>query len=300
MKWVKTPAEVHAVVAELRCEGKRVGLVPTMGALHEGHLSLVRLARSRADLVVVSVFVNPKQFGPGEDYTRYPREIDRDSEVLASNGCDVLFAPSVECMYSVSDRTRIHVTDLSEPLCGESRPGHFDGVALVVAKLFNIVRPDVAVFGQKDAQQAVIIQRMTADLDYPIRIVIGPTVREPDGLAMSSRNSFLSGDERKRAMALFGALGEARRMITSGERDAVKIRAAMHRVMTEAGIDVEYADVVEGATMKPKDRIEGTLLLAVAGRLGGTRLIDNMALRIDGDEIGEVVLEFPEWSMYDS
>jgi pantoate--beta-alanine ligase len=271
-----------------------------MGALHEGHLSLVRLARSMVDLVVVSIFVNPRQFGPREDYTRYPREIDSDGEVLASNGCDLLFTPSEDCMYSASASTGIHVADLSEPLCGESRPGHFDGVALVVAKLFNIVHPDVAVFGQKDAQQAVIIQRMAADLDYPIRIVIGPTVRESDGLAMSSRNKYLRGDERKRALALFGALGEARRMIASGERETVRLTAAMHRIMAGAGIEVEYADVVEGATMKPKGRIDGTVLLAVAGRLGGTRLIDNIALRIDGEEVEEVVLEFPEWSMYDS
>lgn len=286
-------------LSRVRSSGARIGFVPTMGALHEGHASLVRMARERAGYVVASIFVNPKQFAPREDLVRYPRNEARDAEILAELGCDLLFVPSDRDMYSTNDRTRIDIVGLSDVLCGLSRPGHFQGVALVVAKLFNIVQPDEAFFGQKDAQQAVIIQRMVADLDFPIRITIGPTIREEDGLAMSSRNSYLDETERKRAPALFAALGEAKSLIADGERRAETIRKAIRAVMEDAGFAVEYAAVVDGRNLTPLELIEGTVLIAAAGRLGKMRLIDNIALDVTPGSIREVVLEFPEWSRYE-
>jgi pantoate--beta-alanine ligase len=270
-----------------------------MGALHEGHLSLVRSARRRTDYVAASIFVNPKQFGPKEDYARYPRDVEADVASLEDLGCDLLFAPGERDLYSSADRTRISVHGLDEFLCGSSRPGHFHGVALVVAKLFNILQPDQAFFGQKDAQQAVIIQRMTADLDFQVRIVIEPTVREPDGLAMSSRNAYLSESERKRAIALYAALREAKEAIEAGERRPGALKQGMIMGMTQAGFDVDYAEVVDATTLRPVSEIGGVIMIAVAGYMGRTRLIDNIALRIAGSEVEEIVLEFPEWSRYE-
>jgi len=298
MKIVRTPAEVQGILSGFRRAGKRIGFVPTMGALHEGHVSLVRLARERTGCVVTSIFVNPKQFGPKEDFRSYPRSEVRDTEILESLGCDVVFAPSDRDFYSSADQTRITVQELSDVLCGASRPDHFQGVVLVVAKLFNIVQPDEAYFGQKDAQQAVIIQRMTADLDFPIRIVIGPTIREPDGLALSSRNDYLTPQERKRAPALYRSLEMARRRIERGERDVNALTAIIRGEVEGEGIDLDYAEIVDGATLETLTRVEGTVLLAVAGRIGSARLIDNIALTVSGDEVKEVVLEFPEWSRY--
>ncbi len=298
MKIVRTPAEVRGILSGIRRAGKRIGLVPTMGALHEGHASLVRLARERTECVVTSIFVNPKQFGPKEDFRSYPRSEVRDTEILESLGCDVVFAPSDRDFYSSADQTRITVQELSDVLCGASRPGHFQGVVLVVAKLFNIVQPDEAYFGQKDAQQAVIIQRMAADLDFPIRIIIGPTVREPDGLALSSRNDYLTPEERQRAPALYRSLQMARRRIERGERDVHALTASIRGEVEGGGIDLDYAEIVDAATLEPLTRVEGTVLLAVAGRIGRARLIDNIALTVSGEEVKEVVLEFPEWSRY--
>jgi pantoate--beta-alanine ligase len=298
MKIIRTPAEVQGILSGIRRAGKRIGFVPTMGALHEGHVSLVRLARERTECVVTSIFVNPKQFGPKEDFRSYPRSEVRDTEILESLGCDIVFAPSDRDFYSSADQTRITVQELSDVLCGASRPDHFQGVVLVVAKLFNIVQPDEAYFGQKDAQQAVIIQRMTADLDFPIRIVIGPTVREPDGLALSSRNDYLTPQERKQAPALYRSLEMARRRIERGERDVNALTAIIRGEVEGEGIDLDYAEIVDGATLEPLTRVEGTVLLAVAGRIGRARLIDNIALTVSGDEVKEVVLEFPEWSRY--
>jgi pantoate--beta-alanine ligase len=269
-----------------------------MGALHEGHASLIRLARERAGYVVVSIFVNPKQFGPKEDFGRYPRDLDLDSRTLEELGCDLLFAPAGGDIYSRHDRTRVSVEGISETLCGRSRQGHFNGVTLIVAKLFNIVMPDFAVFGQKDAQQAVIIQRMVADLDFPVRIIIGPTLREPDGLAMSSRNSYLGENDRVRARAIYRALELAKERIEGGDRAAVEIGGLMRKVMEDAGCDVEYAAVVDGETLEPVEVIKRTVLLAAAARLGDTRLIDNIALKVEGRKVSETVLEFPEWSRY--
>ena len=298
MKTVKTPTAVRDDISRVRASGSRIGFVPTMGALHEGHASLVRMARQRTDYVVVSIFVNPKQFGPREDLAQYPRGETHDAEVLSALGCDLLFVPSDRDIYSSMDRTRIGVAGLSDVLCGLSRPNHFQGVALIVAKLFNIVQPDEAFFGQKDAQQAVIIQRMAADLDFPIRITIGPTIRERDGLAMSSRNGYLKAEERERAPALFTAISEAKSQIEGGERHADAVCRSIRRIMEDGGFSVEYAEVVDGRTLTALERIEGTVLIAAAGRLGAICLIDNVALAVTPDSVREIVLEFPEWSRY--
>jgi pantoate--beta-alanine ligase len=296
---VRKAADVRNAVLEARLQGKKIGFVPTMGALHEGHENLVRSACERTGYVVSSIFVNPKQFGPKEDYTRYPRDETADAAALERLGCDLLFSPGERDLYTSSDRTRISVQGLDEFLCGSSRPGHFKGVALVIAKLFNIVQPDEAYFGQKDAQQAVIIQRMSADLDFPVRIVIEPTVREPDGLARSSRNEYLSNGERKRAVALYEALAEAKSSIEAGERSPTAVKQSMLTRMTQAGFDIDYAEVVDGATLRPVKDVEGVILIAVAGWMGGTRLIDNIAVRVKGSGVEEIVLEFPEWSRYE-
>ncbi len=298
MKTVTTPRGVRENIGTVKSGGARVGLVPTMGALHEGHASLVRLARQRVEYVAVSIFVNPMQFGPKEDLARYPRDVERDARFLEGLGCDLLFFPSEKDVYSPADRTRILVEGLSDVLCGASRPGHFGGVALIVAKLFNIVLPDEAYFGQKDAQQAVIIQRMAADLDFPVRIVLGSTVREADGLAMSSRNVYLKPDARKRAPAMYGVLRTAKRRIEEGERNPEPLIAEMRHAMGEAGFDVDYASIVEGPSLKPVEVIRGAVLLACAGTIDGIRLIDNIALTVSGSRVEEVLLEFPQWSRY--
>lgn len=298
MNIVATPREVRGEIERARRDGATVGFVPTMGALHEGHASLVRLARARTAYVAASVFVNPKQFGPGEDLARYPRDPARDAALLSALGADLLFAPTERDLYSPRDRTRVSVAGLSDALCGGFRPGHFDGVALVVAKLLNIVHPDEVYFGQKDAQQAVILQRMAADLDIPVRIVIAPTVREADGLAMSSRNAYLGAEERRRASALYAAILEAKRRVEAGERSSAPIAAEMERRLREAGFAVDYASIVDGETLRPIEEIRGTVLIACAGALAGTRLIDNVALRVSAGAVEEVLLSFPEWSRY--
>jgi pantoate--beta-alanine ligase len=298
MKTVTAPREARRAVDEAGRTGARIGFVPTMGALHEGHASLVRMARARTDFVVASIFVNPRQFGPKEDLSRYPRTFEADRRMLEDLGCDLLFHPNEADLYSPADRTLVSVEGISDLLCGASRPGHFHGVALVVAKLFNIVGPDEAFFGQKDAQQALVIQRMAADLDFPVAIRLCPTVREADGLAMSSRNRYLDPQARAKAPAMYDGLLSARRRIEAGERDPAPLASSMSAAMRAAGFDVEYASVVEGSTLAPLERIEGTVLLACAGRLGATRLIDNVALRVSVAGVEEVVLEFPEWSRY--
>jgi pantoate--beta-alanine ligase len=299
MKRVNKPSQVRRVVMEARNEGRKISLVPTMGALHEGHESLIKLASENSDFLVVSIFVNPKQFGPGEDFSSYPRDIERDGKIAGELGCDLLFTPEERDIYSYRDLTRIKVKHLSSHLCGVSRPGHFDGVVLVVAKLFNIVQPDVAVFGQKDAQQAVIIQRMTYDLDFPVMIKLGPTVREKDGLAVSSRNSYLTANERKRASALYRALNESRMKIEDGNREAEELCTEIRMKMERVGFDVHYAEMVEGETLRRWDGENGVVLIAAAGKLGNTRLIDNIALRIDDEKVEEALLEFQQWSRYE-
>ncbi|MCD6380613.1 pantoate--beta-alanine ligase [bacterium] len=299
MKVAKTPDEVRKIINGFRKTGEIIGFVPTMGDLHQGHLSLVKMALEKCDRVAVSIFINPKQFGPKEDYARYPRNEEKDQSILEELGCDLLFIPSVKDIYSTSGRTRVSVKDIPEHLCGLFRPGHFDGVALVVAKLFNIIAPDMAFFGQKDAQQAVVIQRMSADLNFPVRIFLGHTIREENGLALSSRNRYLDSSAKKRAASLYKSLSNAFRLIKMGERNPKEITARMKSIIESAGLEVEYSEIVNGKTMKAVGEVSGIVLMAVAARLGGVRLIDNIAARVENDRVEEVLLEFPEWSGYE-
>ncbi|HEX8246512.1 MAG TPA: pantoate--beta-alanine ligase [Longimicrobium sp.] len=277
---VRTKAKVRAWVAEQRAAGKRVGLVPTMGYLHDGHLSLVDKARETADVVAMSIFVNPLQFGPTEDLDRYPRDLERDLALAASRGVDLVFAPSAREMYPGGE-PRISILpdeEIGGRLDGGARPGHFRGVLTVVAKLFGIFTPDVAVFGQKDLQQAVLIRRMAADLDFAVRVEVAPIVREADGLAMSSRNVYLSPDERQAALALSRALERARELYAGGERDAAVLREALWSGLSVQGVEPEYAEVVDPHSLGPVERAADGVFCAVAARVGRTRLIDNCEL----------------------
>lgn len=250
-----------------------------MGALHEGHLSLVDLARERADVVVVSVFVNPTQFGRHEDFDRYPRDLDRDVRLIADRGASIVFAPETRSMYPEPLLTTVTMRGITDEFEGAHRPGHFDGVLTIVAKLFHVVQPDVAVFGQKDAQQAAAIRRMVADLDFPIEIVVGPTVREPDGLALSSRNAFLSSAERLEALALHAALDRADALARQGIDDAHRLLEAMREELSRhPAVVVDYVAIVERDSFRPVRRLSGPALAAVAARVGNTRLIDNVEL----------------------
>jgi len=277
---IKTVAALRVALAELRRTGARIGLVPTMGAFHEGHLSLMREARRECDVVVVSVFVNPTQFNDASDLEAYPRDERRDLALAEQEGVDFVFAPSVADMYPQGFATTVAVADLTESLEGAHRGrGHFDAVTTVVAKLMGIVGPDVAYFGQKDAQQAVVIRRMVTDLNIPVRVEVRPTVRETDGLALSSRNVRLSAEERRRATALHRALARARQLARGGEREAGAILAAARPELDRASIDPEYFELVDAETLAPVTRLNGRPALAViAARVGSTRLIDNEPL----------------------
>lgn len=261
-----------------RAAGRRVGLVPTMGALHAGHVSLVETARRDCDLVVASVFVNPTQFGPGEDYGRYPRDIDRDRQLLARAGCDLLFAPSTEQMYPEGSDTSVDVGAVATTLEGEFRPTHFRGVATIVLKLLNLAPADRAYFGRKDYQQTVVIQQMVADLNVPVEIVLCPTVRDPDGLAMSSRNAYLSADQRRQALSLSQGLELARQMHAAGERRADVFREAIEKFLAAAGAKVQYVALVKPGTVEQVDAIDGPTVVAIAAIVGETRLIDNATI----------------------
>ena len=266
-RWVRTE----------RSAGKSLGFVPTMGAFHEGHLSLMRRARRQCDRVVVSVFVNPLQFGEGEDFDRYPRDFSRDLKLAEHEEVDALFHPAVEEMYPAPQRITIQVGRLGELLCGPARPGHFAGVATVVAKLLNIVQPDRIFFGQKDAQQAVIIERMIAELGFPVQMEVCPTVREADGLAMSSRNAYLSAEQRANATVLYRSLCHAATRIRLGERDASRIEREMREMIGAVpGASLDYASVVDRGSLESVKEIVGEVLVAVAVRFGRTRLIDNV------------------------
>lgn len=279
MKQVATKAEVRAAVAQARRAGSRVALVPTMGYLHDGHLSLVERARALADCVIISIFVNPLQFGPSEDLERYPRDLERDAQLASQRGADLLFAPTPEEMYPDGE-PHVVVAPGAEAalLCGASRPGHFRGVLTVVAKLFGIVQPDSAVFGQKDFQQAALIRRMVRDLDIPVDLDIAPTVRDTDGLALSSRNVYLSGEERSRALSLFRGLERCRMLFAAGESDAEVLRAALRHTLDAPGVTLEYAEVVGPETLAPVRYAQRGAVCAVAARVGRTRLIDNLVL----------------------
>src|SRR6187431_2391038 len=279
MRIVRSIADVRSVVRAARAAGDRVGLVPTMGAFHDGHLSLIREARSESGLVVVSLFVNPTQFGANEDLSAYPRDEERDAALADAAGADILFAPPVEEIYPDGFATSIHISGITEVLCGAHRgPHHFDGVATVVAKLFQIVAPDAAYFGQKDAQQILVIRRVVRDLDMPVRIVACPIVREPDGLAMSSRNAYLDPDSRERATALNRALDAAARAVAEGETDARAVLDAARDVLSGAGIDPEYLELRSPEDLTELDHLDGAALLAVAAQIGRARLIDNRIL----------------------
>ena len=276
MKVLATSDLVRAFSRAARTPGKNIGFVPTMGALHAGHLSLVRAAKAQCDIVVVSIFVNPTQFGPNEDFSKYPRTFDRDRELLEGEGVDVLFAPSVDEMYGEGSVTYVTVEGLSHKLDGVSRPGHFRGVTTVVAKLFNIVQPDFAFFGQKDAAQVAIIRRIVRDLKIPVEIVACPIVREPDGLAMSSRNAYLNTEERKQALVLRRALLAAEELFKNGERRASKLVELGLKVFAgEPSVRLDYFQIVDPETLQDVETISNPALVAVAAYVGTTRLIDN-------------------------
>jgi pantoate--beta-alanine ligase len=282
MKTITTVAELRAELTPARRAGRSIGLVPTMGAFHDGHLSLMRRARAQCDVVVVSLFVNPAQFNDAGDLAAYPRDERRDAELAVAEGVDVLFAPSEQEVYPAGFATAVSVSEGTAQLEGAARPGHFNGVATVVAKLLNMAGPDVAYFGQKDAQQASMIRRLVRDLNMPVRIEICPTVRAGDGLALSSRNALLSRAERERAQALHRALSRVRESVLAGANDARTATAVGLAELTSAGIEPEYLELVSADTLAPLDRINGEALAVVAARIGTTRLIDN-ELIVRGD-----------------
>jgi len=279
MKICKTIQEMRAECRAVRRAGQRLGLVPTMGRCNEGHISLVRAARAKCDVVAASIFVNPTQFGPTEDLGKYPRSFERDCEMLEREGVELLFAPTVEEMYPAGGTTWVTVEGLSDKLDGRSRPGHFRGVATVVAKLFHIVEPDAAFFGQKDAAQVAIIRRMVRDLNMPVEIVVGPIVREADGLAMSSRNAYLDDAQRRQALVLHRALLRVQALADAGERNAGRLIAAgREEFAAEASMRLDYFEIVNAETLDPVEDVSGGALVAVAGYVGSTRLIDNILL----------------------
>jgi pantoate--beta-alanine ligase len=287
MRTVRTVPELREALRGARREERVIGLVPTMGALHDGHLSLVRHARATCDVVVVSLFVNPAQFNEASDLAAYPRDEERDAALVADIGADLLFAPAPDEVYPPGFATTVHVSGLTETLEGEHRGvSHFDGVATVVTKLLNMVGPGVAFFGQKDAQQALVIRRLVRDLDLPVRIEVRPTVREPDGLALSSRNVHLHGTDRERALALRDALAAAEASLGAGERDAEVLRAAALAAMRGHGVEPDYLELVRPDDLSPVSRVEGEVLVAVAASVGSTRLIDNTILNANGQPGG--------------
>ncbi len=292
MQIVSDISILRAAVRELRVNGNQptlrsVGFVPTMGALHDGHRSLLQAARQRCEIVAVSIFVNPTQFGPNEDFSRYPRTLERDCEMLQAEGVDVVFTPTAETMYPAGASTFVDVEGVSDRLDGASRPGHFRGVATVVAKLFHLVQPDFAFFGQKDAAQVAVLRKMVRDLNFPLEIVVCPTVREPDGLAMSSRNRYLSAEERRQALTLSHALDAAERQSAGGEHRASALLETMRSTLqNEAAVRVDYLAVVDPDTLLPIDDVDGGGLLAIAAYVGNTRLIDNVVLPPTGRNTG--------------
>jgi pantoate--beta-alanine ligase len=283
MRICNTIEDMRAACRAARRGGKRLGFVPTMGALHEGHLALVRAARSSCDVVAVSIFVNPTQFGPSEDLAKYPRSFEQDRDLLASEGVGLLFAPSVEEMYPAGGVTWITVEELSDKLDGRSRPGHFRGVTTVVAKLFHVVEPDVAFFGQKDAAQLAIIRRMVRDLNFPVKIVACPITREADGLAMSSRNAYLDPQQRKQALVLQRTLLLVKKAWEAGEHDAAKLVAAgREEFAEEKSVRLDYLEIIDPDSLDPVEHVGDGALVAVAAVVGSTRLIDNILLSESG------------------
>jgi pantoate--beta-alanine ligase len=281
MRIITSPAEIQNYCRSARSDGASIGLVPTMGFLHEGHLSLMRCARSENDLLVVSIFVNPTQFGQGEDYEEYPRDLQRDSEMAESVGVDVIFAPTPEDMYPTGYATFVNVERITEKMCGASRPGHFRGVTTVVAKLFNLIHPNRAYFGQKDAQQSVVIKRMAVDLNFDVKIIVMPTVREKDGVAISSRNRYLNPEGRQAALVLSRSLRTAKELIESGQRDTAEILHKMMEVIEAQPLaKIDYIAIVDADTLDDLDIVRGKVLIALAVFIGKTRLIDNILLDV--------------------
>ncbi|MDD5072468.1 MAG: pantoate--beta-alanine ligase [Candidatus Omnitrophica bacterium] len=279
MKIIRSINKLNKELKRDRQKGRPVGFVPTMGFLHEGHLSLIRRARKENKTVVVSIFVNPAQFGPNEDYKEYPRDLRKDAALCKKEGVDHIFYPAVKAMYPKGYSTYVNVEGLTGNLCGKSRPAHFRGVATIVAKLFNIVRPDTAYFGQKDAQQAIVVKQMAEDLNMGIRIKVMPTVRERDGLAMSSRNAYLSPDGRRAAPTVYRALQLAGDLIKSGSRDAAKIKSEIRKMISAAGDKIDYISIVNPDDLKDVKKIKGKVLVVVAVWIGSTRLIDNIEVK---------------------
>ena len=281
MKIIETIKDMREFVAEARRQGQSIGLVPTMGSLHEGHVTLMRRAVQACDIVVASIFINPTQFGPNEDFAKYPRDLARDSEKAASAGVQVIFHPQAAEMYPEGYSSFIEIAGITEKLCGLSRPGHFRGVATVVNKLINIVQPDKAFFGQKDAQQVLVLQRMVADLNMNITLEVVPIVRENDGLAMSSRNAFLSAKERQAGLVLSRSLKLAKQLVAQGEHNVATIRSqVMAEIQTEALAECEYVEIYHYPLLQEITVLEGQALLALAVRIGNTRLIDNTILEV--------------------
>ncbi|MDM7274023.1 pantoate--beta-alanine ligase [Sulfurihydrogenibium azorense] len=280
MQIIKNPKELQDTMLDLKKQGKKVGFVPTMGYLHDGHVSLIRCAKSQNDVVVVSIFVNPLQFGKNEDLDRYPRDFERDKSICEKEGVDYLFYPDYKDMYPEGFQTYVEVVELSKGLCGDYRPGHFKGVATVVLKLLNIVCPDNAYFGKKDYQQLKVIERMVKDLNLPINIVGCPIVRETDGLAMSSRNNYLSKEERQSATYIYKGLLEGKKLFQSGEKDPKRIKEAVVETIKKAPLlkEIQYVEIVDKDSLKPKEVVEPGDVIAVAVFIGNTRLIDNMEL----------------------
>ncbi len=277
MEIAKTIQSVRTLIAAARSKGKKIGLVPTMGALHTGHISLIEQAAKDSDFVVVSIFVNPTQFAPGEDFEKYPRPIDADLDICKKAGVHLVFAPTPDQIYPTENITWVNVEKITEHLCGQSRPGHFRGVTTVCAKLFNIVQPDLAFFGQKDAQQAIVIKRMVADLNMPLRIILCPTVREPDGLAISSRNQYLTEQQSKDAALIYESLQKCRQLVQQGTTDTELIIAQMRKILEQVpSIQIEYISITDAETLEAIDNIDRKLLAAIAVKIGQTRLIDNI------------------------
>lgn len=279
MQIAETIQQVRVLVKNARKEGQSIGFVPTMGALHSGHISLIERAKKESGFVVVSIFVNPTQFGPNEDFEKYPRPIEKDLQICRENGVALVFTPSSDEIYSGEQLTWVNVDKLTESLCGRSRPGHFRGVTTVCAKLFNIAMPDFAFFGQKDAQQAIVIKRMVADLNMPMEIIICPTVREEDGLAMSSRNKYLNPQERKDAPLIYKSLQKVSELVKTGISDSAVISKEIKKILAESQkIAVEYVEIVNFETLEPQKIAKGKTIIAVAAKIGLTRLIDNIIL----------------------
>jgi len=283
MNVAETIRSIRSLVKAARNDGKKIGFVPTMGALHTGHISLIDAAVKDCDFVVVSIFVNPTQFRPGEDFEKYPRPLEADLKICRNTGVDAVFIPEPAEMYPVENLTWVTVEKLTEPLCGRSRPGHFRGVTTVCAKLFNIVAPDVAYFGQKDAQQAVVIKRMVADLNMPLEIIICPTVREPSGLAISSRNQYLTAQQKKDAANIYKSLETCRKLIEAGTTDTSQIIDEMQKILQQIpSSEIEYISIVDAETLQSIDNITGKILAAVAVKVGPARLIDNILVDTGG------------------